>query len=388
MKRLLFITFLGVLFFGCKPKDKEDYNEFILKGNIDTDEIRSLTLEELTTCDLNFLDSTKTDASGNFAFRQEIEEAGFYILRESRDNYVTLLIEPGEAINLEGDADDLPLSYQVEGSEGSILLMELNKRLRKNIAKVDSLADLYRESRYSPNFEQIHNELNKAYTEIFEGHRQYVINFIEENPHSLASIIALYQYFGDKVILKETEDFEYFESLSKSLAENYPTNRHVINLKKRVSDIKRARVQRQMAEEKLAVGNPAPEIVLPDPDGNSIALSSLKGNVVLLDFWASWHDPCKISNRILKEIYDKYNHRGFEIYGVSLDRTREQWINAINRSDIDWIQVSDLRYFSSPVVSLYNIEGIPYTVLIDREGKIVAKDIDHRVIEEYLEDLL
>ncbi len=388
MKRFFFFVFLGFLLLGCKTEDKEDYHEFILKGSFDTDEKLTITIEELTPADLLVLDSITTDASGRFVFRMEMDEAGFYILRESRDNFVTLLIEPGETINLTGNAKDLRETCRVEGSEGTSLLFELNDRLYANMAKVDSLADLYRKSRYSPDFEQIRHELNKAYTNIFEDHRQYVKKFIKDNPHSLASLIALYQYFGDKVILRETEDFKYFKKLSKSLSEVYPTNRHVIDLRKRVSDVKRRKMQRQLAEEKLAVGNTAPEIILPDPEGNNISLSSLRGNVVLIDFWASWHDPCRITNEILKEIYEKYQDRGFEIYGVSLDRTREQWLKTIEKSNIGWIQVSDLRYFNSPVVSLYNIEGIPYTVLLDRKGKIVAKDVDHRHLEEYLADLL
>ena len=388
MKRLFVVAFIGVQLFSCTTTEKEDYNEFILRGNFETDTLHTITLEELTTCDVAVIDSVQTDASGSFVFRRTLSDAAFYIIRESRDNFVTLLIEPGETVILSGKVDDLPLTYEVEGSEGSLLLRMLNKRLHESLTKVDSLADLYRESRFSPDFETIHAELNKAYTEIFEGHRQYVKSFIQDHPNSLASIIALYQYFGDKAMLRETEDFEYFLNLSKSLAEVYPTNRHVINLKKRVSDIKRVQLQRQMAEEKLAIGNHAPEIVLPDPEGNPIALSSLKGNVVLIDFWASWHEPCRISNEILKDIYKKYNEHGFEIYGVSLDRTREQWLRAIENSNINWIQVSDLRYFNSPVVSLYNLEGIPYTFLIDRKGKIVAKDIDHRQLAEYLEELL
>ncbi len=388
MKRFLVIAFVGVVFFCCKTKDEEDHKEFILTGELVTDEKLTLTIEELTTTDLLVLDSITTDASGKFMSRKEIDEAGFYILRANLDDFVTLLIEPGETINLTGKAGNLRETCRVEGSDGSVLLLELNRQLHENIKKVDSLADLYRESRYSPDFEQVQYELNKAYTLIFEEHRQYVKRFIEDNPYSLASIIALYQYFGDKVILSETEDFEYFKNLSKSLSEVYPTNRHVIDLKKKVSDIKRKKLQRQLAEEKLAVGNTAPEILLPDPEGNTISLSSLKGNVVLIDFWASWHQPSRITNEILRELYEEYKSLGFEIYGVSLDRTHEQWLKAIEESNINWIQVSDLRYFNSPVVSLYNVEAIPYTLLIDRKGKIAAKDIDHRQLKEYLEDLL
>ena len=388
MKKYFFSVFFFVLISGCNITEEDEDDEFILKGNIESEEDLALSIEELTVNDLIVLDSIKTNAAGDFTYRKDIDDAGFYIVRVDRNNSVTLLIEPGENIKLTGEANNLPLTYEVEGSEGSALLSKLNKRLHTNLAKVDSLADLYRESRYEADFDQIHHELNKAYTKIFEDHREFVKQFIKDNSHSLASIIALYQYFGNRVVLSKNDDFEYFEKLSKTLSKKYPANKHVIDLKKRVSEIKRNRMQRKMAEEKLAVGKSAPEIVLPDPDGNLISLSSLRGNIVLIDFWASWHDPCQSANEKLLELYNRYNDRGFEIYGVSLDRTRNQWINAINEKNLDWIHVSDLRYFNSPVVNLYNIEDIPYTVLLDREGKIVAKDVDQQELEEYLEDLL
>lgn len=389
MKKLLVLNIIiAALLFGCKSHEKDIDNEFVLSGNLYTDEALSLTIKELTTKELIPVDTINTDDNGNFVFRKEIENAGFYILRESTGNSITLLVEPGENIELSGKADSLMGTYEVTGSKGSILLMELNKELHSNIAKVDSLADLYRESRYDSDFEKTQRELNEAYTNIFNEHKRYVKDFIEDNPYSLATIIALYQYFGDKIILKETEHFEYFDKLSKTLAEVYPTNKHVINLKKKVSEIKREKRRRQMAEEKLAIGNPAPEIALPDPEGNTVELSSLEGNIVLIDFWASWHKPCHISNQILSEIYDKYNDQGFEIYAVSLDRTHDQWVKTIKENNIDWIQVSDLRYFNSPVVNLYNIKGLPYTILLDREGNIVARDVDHRELDDYLEELL
>ncbi len=388
MKKYFFSVFFFVLISGCTITEEDEDEEFILKGNIESEEYLNLSIEELTVNDLRVLDSIQTNSAGNFTYRKDIDDAGFYIVRVDRNNFVTLLIEPGENIKLTGEAEDLPLTYEVKGSEGSELLSKLNKRLHTNLAKVDSLADLYRESRYEPNFDQIHHELNKAYTDIFIDHREFVKQFIKDNPYSLASIIALYQYFGNRVVLNKNEDFEYFEKLSKTLSKKHPTNKHVIDLKKRVSEIKRKRRQKEKAEEKLAIGNLAPEIVLPDPEGNLISLSSLRGNIVLIDFWASWHDPCQVQNEKLLEVYNKYKDQDFEIYGVSLDRTRKQWVSAINEKDLDWIHVSDLRYFNSPVVNLYNIQNIPYTLLIDREGKIVAKDVDHQELEEYLEDLL
>ena len=114
------------------------------------------------------------------------------------------------------------------------------------------------------------------------------------------------------------------------------------------------------------------------------ALSDLRGKYVLIDFWASWCTPCREAKPRLRDIYDTYRPHGFEIYGVSLDRTQNQWLRGIEEDSLTWTQVSDLRFWSSPVVSLYNVESIPYSVLIDPEGRIIHKDLSVSELENIL----
>ncbi len=141
----------------------------------------------------------------------------------------------------------------------------MNRRLMENYRKVDSLAELFRESQYSQDFVQVRELIDSAYHEVFTEQQDYVKKFIRKNSSSLASIIALYQYFGNQLILNENEHFEYFELLSRTLSEIYPTNRHVLDLSRRVSRYKRNEARRRIAQESLAIGSEAPEIILPDP---------------------------------------------------------------------------------------------------------------------------
>jgi peroxiredoxin len=362
--------------FSCKQSQEPENKEFIVRGEFTNAGSGMILLHELTTSEAVPLDSVMTDVNGLFSFRRPIDHAGFYIIKVNDENQLTLLIEPGEHIFIKGDAQQLVSSYIVEGSEGSSLLASLNKKLWYNRQRVDSLVKHYRAHKYEPGVEELRKELEQDYTLIFQEQQAFVKSFIENNPQSLASVIALYQYFGRRLLLKEDEHFEYFESLSKSLAEVYPLNRHVMDLKRRVSEHKRNEAQRRLVEQSLSPGSAAPEILLPDPDGNQVSLSSLRGKIVLIDFWAAWCPPCRKSNEKLKQIYDEFNTRGFEIYAVSLDRTLDQWVLGIEEDQIDWIQVSDLRFWNSPVVSLYNVESIPHTVLIDRDGNIVKKGVD------------
>ena len=137
----------------------------------------------------------------------------------------------------------------------------------------------------------------------------------------------------------------------------------------------------------INIGDTAPEIAFPDPSGKVIPLSSLRGKYVLIDFWASWCGPCRAENPNVVRMYKKYKDKGFEIYGVSLDMSKEQWVQAIQQDGLGWIHVSDLGYWNSQVVPLYDLTGIPSTVLLDKEGKIIAKELRGESLEAKLEEI-
>lgn len=137
----------------------------------------------------------------------------------------------------------------------------------------------------------------------------------------------------------------------------------------------------------LEAGNIAPDINLPTPEGEMVKLSSLRGKYVLIDFWASWCGPCRMENPNVVRMYQKYKDKGFEIYAVSLDQSRERWVQAIQDDKLTWVHVSDLQYWNSMVVPLYGISGIPATVLLDKEGKILAKGLRGESLEAKLEEV-
>jgi peroxiredoxin len=384
---VLIISFILISTIGCKENNEQNKSDRVtLTGRINGTPSFTFYLEELTPTEIIAVDTISTDQNGFFEYSFSIDHAGFYRIKASDNDFISIAAEPGEKIHVIANADDLKGSYTVSGSNGSQLVWQLNDMILKGLREADSLRAVYREHRDTPSFPTIRQQLKARYDEVLEEQKNFLLVTIDNNPESLASILALYQFFEDKLVLSETEHFDYFERLSKSLCTAYPHNKHVINLKKRVNDIKREHEQILLNEGKLAPGSPAPEISLPNPDGEQISLSSLKGKLVLIDFWAAWCPPCREANPTLQRLYQQYAPVGFEIYGISLDRTRDQWVEAIQTDQVNWIQVSDLRFMNSPAVNLYNVVDIPHYVLVDRQGNIVTRGFTIHELEKLIKE--
>ena len=182
-------------------------------------------------------------------------------------------------------------------------------------------------------------------------------NFIQKNINSLVSLSAT-------KFLNQQSEIGLMNMLKDSLLKAYPENRYVKDYSTLMTELN-----------KLPPGSSCPEISLNTPDNKSISLSSLRGKVVLIDFWASWCAPCRRENPNIVQLYNRFRGNDFEIFGVSLDDNVAAWKNAIEKDGITWLQASDLKKWESQVAKDFHVEAIPYNILVDREGKIIAKGL-------------
>jgi peroxiredoxin len=365
---------------GCQTSQR-----FEIAGTIKNSNGELIYLDEIKTNDLETVDSTYIDKNDNFRFRGDMAIPKFFIIKTNQDNYLTLLLNPGEKISIEANMDNLGINYKLKGSKDSRIIQEYNVKLRENVNQLKELNEIFNDSINSPNIESIMTDLDKRSELIVKDQRDYTIRFIQENTYSLASLLALYQQLTPRnSVLDPLKDIQYFERVDSTLYNLYPESEPVQALHSQVANLKITFNREKL----LAFGTIAPEIALPDPEGETITLSSTRGKIVLLDFWAAWCNPCRMENPNLVSNYAKYKNKGFEIYQVSLDRKREDWVSAIKNDHLEqWIHVSDLQFWKSVVVQQYQLDKIPTNFLLDREGKIIAKDVRGEALSEKLSEI-
>lgn len=367
MKKIFGFLAATAIFVAC---GEEKAGNVSITGNITNGTDKKLYIEQMSFTPKTFKDSVEIGSDGSLKFNPKVPEKGFYKVYQNPSNFVILILDTVDKITINGDLTNIAETYTVEGNKDSELLWQFNNYMKISARKLDSLSKVFAQNQSSPDIAAIQQDLEAKYMVEVKNKEEFLAKFVRDNSSSFACLAVVEQLNAD-------DFYEEYKLVNKNLLEKYPNSEYTITFNSRVSELG-----------KLAVGTQAPDIIMNDPSGKTLKLSDLKGKIVLIDFWASWCKPCRAENPNVVRVYNTYKSKGFEIFGVSLDKEKGAWEAAIQQDKLTWNHVSDLGFWNSPVVKTYNISGIPFTVLLDKEGKIIAKNLRGQQLEAKLAELL
>jgi thiol-disulfide isomerase/thioredoxin len=317
------------------------------------------------------IDSATPSAQQKVSFKGQVKDQGaFYLVNffdTPKPQKVLVILEGGETIDVEADGvndEEGKSNFTLKGDYPNVKfmleLMAISKEMEKKVRKWNQeiQVDPKQEKRIQAEFTQAQATSTTKIKELI--------------PQMGSHLVALWA----TNFLPAEKEMASLEDIANRLAKARPNHPQV---KQFVANLQRLQGVNE--------GAMAPEINLATPEGPNLALSSLRGKYVLIDFWASWCGPCRRENPNVVKTYAAYKDKGFEIYGVSLDQDREAWLKAIEKDQLVWKHVSDLKYWSSAGAQAYQVNSIPQTFLLDKEGRILAKGLRGAALDQYLAQL-
>lgn len=358
MKKLLLIFLLAPVF--CIGQQEKDFVvKGFLKGLPDGTELL------IKSEDINAQPLAKgVSKSGKFELKGKLSESNLYHLTYTGTSQRLYIFLDPSRVTVTGNKDSLPVA-KVTGSATNNDFISFNKAFNPLFTELGPIVESLNAGKPDPT-----GAMRKRYDELIAQINSQADKFVADHKSSPVAPFAIYVMMrvGD---ISQTEN--RFNKLSPDMRNSYFA----------------APVAQQIADSKVgAVGSEAIEFIQNDSEGKPVSLSSFRGKYVLVDFWASWCGPCRHENPNVVEAYKKFSNKNFTVLGVSLDRAREPWIQAIKDDNLSWTQVSDLKFWNNEAAQKYKVQGIPFNFLVDPKGVIIAKNLRGPELHQKLEEVL
>ena len=370
---------LVALCLSCSTNGKEDLQAeaengtwyVTVRGKVGFPQQGQITIQELRDGGNAWQDTITLKGDYTFAKKIRLKEPGYYRINFYNKQMLNLIVDRSD-IEVNVDGNNQQGFAEIKGSPDIDLIQKVQELQGK--VNSDPAAARLNEEYMLASQRKDHNAMvavQQKYMQLVKKYNDQIATLVVENSPSLAVINLLQQNILDK-----DDYYSTYVQVAEKLKKEWPDYSQADNFVSYVDKMKL-----------LAIGQPAPEISLPNPEGKIVPLSSMKGKYVLVDFWAKWCGPCRMENPNVVNAFQKYKDKGFTVYGVSLDRNREDWMQAIQQDKLTWTHVSDLKYWQSEAAKTYNITAIPFSLLLDPNGVIIDKNLRGAELHQKLEEI-